>query len=57
MVKNYEYKKATIEKSKKKIKVNEAKIKEIDKKVELMNKVNKEKRAKRKKILLEKNSK
>lgn len=49
--------KKTIEKCKKKIKVYEAKVKEIDKKVEELNKINKEKRAKRKKILLEKNSK
>ncbi len=49
--------KENIVKYKKKIKVYEVKIKEIDKKVEAMNKVNKEKRAKRKQVLLEKNSK
>ena len=48
--------KESIEKCKKKIKVYEAKIIEIDKKVETINKINKEKRAKRKQILLEKNS-
>lgn len=48
--------KALIEKCKKKIKVNETKIKEIDKKVSAINKVNKVKREKRKKILIEKNS-
>jgi hypothetical protein len=48
--------KETIEKCKKKIKVYEVKIAEIEKKVEDINKVNKVKREKRKKILLEKNS-
>ena len=48
--------KETIEKCKKKIKVYEVKVKEIEKKVEDINKVNKIKREKRKKILLEKNS-
>jgi len=55
--KNQKLWKLTIEKCKKKIKVYESKIKEIDKKVESLNKINKEKRAKRKQILLEKNSK
>jgi hypothetical protein len=48
--------KETIAKCKKKIKDYEAKVKEIDSKVEQLNKINKEKRAKRKKILIEKNS-
>ena len=55
--KNQKTWKLTIEKCKKKIKVNEAKVKEIDQKVAAINKVNKAKREKRKKILIEKNSK
>ena len=49
--------KDTILKCKKKIKGYEAKVAEIEARVAQINKVNKEKRAKRKKILLEKNSK
>ena len=54
--KNQKSWKESIEKCKKKIKVYEVKVTEIEKKVEAINKVNKEKREKRKKILLEKNS-
>jgi len=54
--KNQKLWKLAIEKCKKKIKVYESKVKEIEEKVEAINKVNKEKRAKRKQILLEKNS-
>ncbi len=49
--------KQTIDKCKKKIKTYESRVSEIEKNVEELNKINKEKRAKRKKILLEKNSK
>jgi len=49
--------KETIAKCKKKIKVYESKVKEIELKVEQLNKINKGKREKRKKILIEKNSK
>lgn len=55
--KNQKIWKETIEKCKKKIKVYEDNIKVIDEKVDALNKINKEKRAKRKKILIEKNSK
>ena len=49
--------KETIEKCKKKIKTCDKKVAEIEARVEQLNKINKVKRAKRKQILIEKNSK
>ena len=49
--------KETIEKCKKKIKTCDKKVAEIEARVKQLNKINKAKRAKRKQILIEKNSK